>query len=268
MNWKIFKDNITFYAFFFAVLLTLIGCIALCSKAQAKCYVHIIQQGDTLTKISEKYTGEDQHWKSIKLQNNVRSTKLKIGHKLDVYVPDEIDWEHACRNIISVRLGQLKIKRPEGFKNGIVQGIVLASDNILFLSPRKKVEMCRIALTTAIQESFCQFAIGGAGELGCYQFKADTVRLTGEWYTLHPMANATDKDIATWMLDSASSTEIFVLHFHEIHKRYGNLWSSWKRYNNGSESAAYASRAMERYWKIKKIIPVQCKNEDTSFGVW
>lgn len=259
INIKLLIENLVFYIFFLIIIIALFLCSMLCKDACAKCYIHVVEEKETLASISKKYTGETQHWQGIQKQNALKDHKICVGQNLYVYVPEEDDWAIACRNIIETRLHQIRVIRPKEFIDDIIYGISVASDRTLHLSPRKKVEMCRVTLTTALHESYCMFSIGGAGELGIYQFKVSTVQLTGEWYGMHHVANATDELITYWMLDTAHATEIFVLHFHELHKRYGNLWLSWKRYNNGSDASAYATRAMEKYYKIKQINPINCR---------
>jgi hypothetical protein len=157
-----------------------------------------------------------------------------------------------------MRLEQLRLKR-DGLAGDIIAGIEMTSINELDFTPVQKLEACRWALTTAHQESLFQFAIGGAGEVGMYQFKLNTVRLTGKWYNLRPMATGSDAEIVRWLLDTTQATEIFLLHYTELHRRYKGLWLAWKRYNNGSEAAAYASKAMKRYWEVRRLQPVKCK---------
>jgi hypothetical protein len=131
--------------------------------------------------------------------------------------------------------------------------------NLGTTDPLGALEQCRWAIVTAHQESLFEFAIGGAGEVSMYQFKLDTVRLTGKWYNIDQLANGSDYQLVRLLLSTRQATKIFLLHYRELYRRYKSLWMAWKRYNNGSEATAYASKAMKRYKEVRKLQPVICK---------
>ncbi len=267
--WKFCSDNSEGLWWLIVIVLVLVfGLLGIgpCSnKAHAKCVVHTVERGDTLGKISKQYyVNEDgydkSHWQDIKWQNELKTTRLKVGQKLGIYLPDENDWFKACQALINMRIDELRLTRDESLALAIAQGINMVGTNELGYTPAQKYEACRWAAATAHQESLFQFAIGGAGEVGMYQFKLNTIRLTGRWYKLKPMAKGTDATLVQWLIDPVRATEIFLLHYAELYKRYNNnVWFAWKRYNNGSEAHAYASKAVKRYWQVRKLQPVMCK---------
>jgi hypothetical protein len=224
-------------------------------KCKAECIQHVVSTGDTLGKLSKLYYGDRKHWQDIKWQNDLQSSRLKAGQKLQVYVPRTEDWGQACQTLISARMNQLGIERSDELILAIANGI---ADMNIGGDPLIALEQCRWTIATAHQESMFEFAVGGAGEIGMYQFKLDTVRLTGRWYKINWMAQANDMDLVKFLLDPRNATKVFLLHYTELHRRYKGLWMAWKRYNNGSEAAAYASKAVKRYWEVRRLKPVDC----------
>ncbi len=260
-NFKYFldwiSDNWLGIFFVFCILAGISNGVSLCtSKAEARCVTHIVEQGQTLGKISKQYYGDRNHWQDIKWQNNLKRNRLKVGQELGIYIPDEDDWKIACTLLIHLRLDQLGITRPAYTTDGIIDGVI--DMNMVDPDPIRALEYCRWATATAEQESMYQFAVGGAGEIGMYQFKLNTVRLTGRWYN-NLYLQGDDTRLVKLLLNPQIATKIFLLHYIELHKRYKSLWIAWKRYNNGSEAAAYASKAMKRYWKIRQLQPIKCR---------
>jgi hypothetical protein len=236
-------------------LLAFLLCLFKCEPVKAECITHTVKKGETLGKISEEYFESQKFWKDIKWQNDLKRNHLKVGQQIDIYIPDTKDWKIACRALVYMRIDQLGVSRPDSLVSAIVNGV---ADMNIGGDPIVALEQCRWAITTAHQESLFQFAVGGAGEIGIYQFKLDTVRLTGKWYDMDYLQGS-DAQLVKLLLDTRSATKVFLLHYIELHKRYKGLWLAWKRYNNGSEAAAYASKAVKRYWEVRQLQPVRCQ---------
>lgn len=234
-----------------------IFCLLLSSPAWTKCHTYVVEKGDTLYKISKKILNTPHQWYDIKLQNNLKSKKLQIGQELTIYEPTSLDWMEACEDILRQRWEQLDLQRSTSKYYELIDGIAAASNILEVEDPDRLLEICRWAITTAEQESMYEFAIGSAGEVGMYQFKLDTVRLTLRWYDLQ--WNQSDKSLVSYLITTSNATMIFVLHYYELWRREKkDLWLAWRRYNNGSEAAAYASKALDRYRRIKRLQPKLC----------
>jgi len=257
-----FKDLLDFLSdnIIWVVVILIIILPFMCSKkSKAECITHTVQKGESLAKISKQYYGDRAHWKDIKYQNDLKRNWVKEGQELQVYVPGYDDWGNACGNILYQRLQALGLERPRSFIRSFIAGIELSSImSHKYANPMDWLKSCRWAIATAEQESMYEFAIGGAGEVGTFQFKLDTVRLTGRWYKIENLSTGTDRELVKLLTVTDEAVAVFVLHFRELHRRYKNLWIAWKRYNNGSEAAAYASKAIGRYNKIRRIKPMEC----------
>jgi hypothetical protein len=106
---------------------------------------------------------------------------------------------------------------------------------------------CYITAAVTEQEGLYSFAIGGAGEIGQYQFKVETLRiatkLAGEDYK-----NLTHKDLVNRVLDSFSATYYFTIYFDYLLKACrGNTWCALEIYNSGLDKKAYAASVYKRY---------------------
>jgi hypothetical protein len=238
----------------------LLGVGPCASKAKAECITYTTVKKDTLGKLAKRFYGDRNYWHDIKWQNNLKRNTLPIGIKLHMYMPGHSDWETACRNIILQRIETKRIdpNRYIFIQESTLEGIRLATD-ILDFDPRQRLEACRLATATAEQESMYEFAVGGAGEVGPYQFKLNTVRMTLRPYESSDTKN-NDEELVRLLLDYSVATQIFILHYYDLLGRCkGSRWCAWKRYNNGSEAAAYASKAMKRYWEIRSLQPGICK---------
>ena len=233
------------------------------SNAKAECITYTTVKGDTLGKLAKKFYGDRQYWRDIKWQNNLKRNTLPIELELQIYIPDSKDWKLACRNILQQRINKKKISEDKHLyiMYSTIRGLEEAS-NIIYppLNSREKIEFCRFTIVTAEQESMYQFAIGGAGEVGPYQFKLNTVRMTFRSHGEYKDTYLTDKTIVKMLLGYDAATMVFVLHYYDLLKKCkGSRWCAWKRYNNGSEASAYASKAMKRYWEIRQLQPEICK---------
>jgi len=251
----VLKDN-----FWFLLISTIFLLGSVCSpKASAKCLQHTVIKGETLRKISKRYYKDSSHWYDIRLQNHLKRNVIRPGQQLNIYIPDTNDWTIACENIFTARINRLASPGSDISARNIIDGILLAnklSGNTL--TPVQKLEACRWAIVTAQQESNFEFSIGSAGEVGSYQFKLDTVRLMGERYKILYLAEGSDKALVRILLKPIDATAIFVLHFMYLHKKYNSLWLAWRKYNSGSEADAYASKAMQKYQRVKEIVPIRC----------
>lgn len=242
-----------------SILLFLITIPWITPDSAAKCVIHIVKENETLGLISNQYYDTPDKWRNIKWQNNLRSNKIEVNQELEIHIPDH-DWIDACRDLIRQRLHRVKrIDQLELLTENIPSGIILVTtvDEHIQATNTEKLEMCRWAIATAEQESNFEFAVGGAGEIGMYQFKLDTARLTLKWYGIN--LEQDDKSLVKMLLDEDSATWMFVLHYHYLIKRYGSMWIAWKHYNNGSEASAYASKVVERYWQIRSLKYTGCK---------
>ena len=50
-------------------------------------FTYIVQRGDTLDKIAERYYGKKSEWKRIAENNDVSPRNLQIGQKLTIVEP-------------------------------------------------------------------------------------------------------------------------------------------------------------------------------------
>lgn len=258
------KDNTKHSIIFGIIFLSIFIGIALTweKKARGACHIYKTVKGDTLGKLSKDFYGSRSYWRDIKAQNFLKRNTLPIGLELYIYVPDKDDWQKACKSII---LQRIKKKRIDASKyhyiwSKTIKGIIKANDTMREpLDPIELVEACRLATATAEQESMYEFAIGGAGEVGPFQFKMTTARMTLKAYRKYKDISLTDKTIVQMLLNYDIATMVFVLHYYDLLKRCkDNKWCAWKRYNNGSEAAAYASKAMKRYQEIRLLQPEMC----------
>jgi LysM repeat protein len=234
--------------------------LLLSNTAFGKCLVHIVELGETLGKISDKYFETKGKWSDIKYWNKLNRNILEIGQKLRIYIPDWYDWKSACQYVLAKRMKQLRVSnRLDNFIDAIPAGVSFAYQNIKMGKPYIAFDLCRYAIATAEQESYFEFAIGGAGEAGPFQFKLSTVRLTLMLYNIK-LGDMSDKTIVKNLLNEMWATYIFVLHYDYLLNRCsGNRYCAWKLYNNGRDKHIYAERALKRHDAIRKINP--CKGK-------
>ncbi|RLF68241.1 MAG: hypothetical protein DRN26_00255 [Thermoplasmata archaeon] len=226
-------------------------------EAKARCIVHDVQQGETWRGISIQYYKSPYRVKDLLVQNNF-PRKLLAGSRVYIYIPTEDDWQAACENAISWRLSmRRRYDRIPTFIQAIPQAIQQVFPSI---SPERKLDLCISALVTAEQETMYEFMIGSAGEVGIYQFKLDTVRLTGRQTKVLSIASENDEYLVRLLLDPLEATKVFLLHYMYLLQRYEYSHRlAWRRYNNGSMAEAYAERAMDKYTTITRQKLFNCQ---------
>ena len=229
-------------------------------QAKAGCLTYTVQKGDTLNKISKQHFGKKSYQRDIKRQNHLKSDYLKVGQELSFYVPDELDWMESCSTILRERQKALNLKRFEVPFYGIVDGVAGAGIVLGIENPITLLEMCRWAITTAEHESMYKFAVGSVGEIGMYQFRLDTARLTLQEYNINSQHDLTDKYLVQLLLNTKAAATVFSLHFYTLYLRHDTLWQSWYKYNGtGDHAKEYADKIMKRYHKIRMLQAVTCK---------
>jgi LysM repeat protein len=261
-NFKYFLDFLSenvfaVLAIIFLVILSIRDCN---QEAKAGCLTYTVQKGDTLNKISQQHFGDKSYWRDIKRQNHLKSNYLKIGQELSFYIPDDLDWTSSCKSILKQRQKALRLNRPEVPFHGIVDGVAGAGTILGIEDPILLLEMCRWAITTAEHESMYKFAIGSVGEIGIYQFRLDTARLTLRRYNISNEQDLTDEYLVRLLLDTKAAATVFNLHFHTLYSRYNSLWLAWYRYNGtGDHAKEYADKIMKRYYEIRMLQAVTCR---------
>lgn len=236
----------------------------LCKKACAGCVKHTVLPQETLSTIAETYLGNPKYWTEIKRNNKLSSKSITAGETLYVYIPETIDFDIACRNIVIQRLEKFsKIPGRSIIANSIIHGIDLASAQISLkfgktVSPREMLELCYAAVTTAEHESAYRFAVGNAGEVGMFQFRLRTMRGTLKFYTDINMSFYSDEYLVRMLLKPENAAYIFALHFYRLRERCKkSMWCTWRRYNgSGPHARKYAGKTMQRHKKIYNIPPM------------
>lgn len=233
----------------YSALLTLFFILFISSDIYAKCVKHIVKPGETFSKIAEQYSPLTSKHASY-VQRAATSNKYPlINEEITFFVPDK-KWDIDCEMVIQQRM-ECKGLEPTYEPKLIVAGIRSATRQ-LGLNEVQSFNLCIQAAVTAEQESMYRFAIGSAGEVGMFQFKLDTVRLTYRWYKSN-LYDDSDEALVKKLISTTSAAYIYALHFQELKRRYGDIRLAWKHYNGGSSAEEYSERAMRRYKEIKRI---------------
>lgn len=172
-----------------------------------------------------------------------------------VYTDDT--WIEGCQKIAQVHMLQQTGQVGVTIIAGLQLAAVTIEEKFGKVEPGMMFQLCQWALATAEQESFFRFAVGGAGEIGPYQFKLNTVRRVGNFYAVD--LGRTDREIVETLLDDTMSTYVFTLHFYQLLMKHKTLWRAWYAYNAGKHATQYANEVTRRYKRIKQVVYAQCK---------
>jgi len=239
----------------------------LLSKEIPVCETHIVSKGDTLASISKKYTGTTDNWFQIYNQNNLRTKTLEKNQTIHIYLPAAHTWKEACKNIIEGRCKyhNKKCNDIESIVLGIEEGVdVLYKEGLIANNNTKTyMEFCYAAAATAEQESMFEFRVGGAGEVGMYQFKLSTLKLA--ILGTNSTVNLSDRELVSMLLDTRTATLYFVTWYGFLLKTcLGYKYCAWKKYNAGVDADSYASSVITRYYKIRNQKHYQCEKTNAN----
>jgi hypothetical protein len=232
------------------------------SSALGECLTHTVVKGDTLGSISHQWFGTSSRWKEVRDYNDLQKTGLVVGTNVGFYVPDEDDWVEACFNIMLTRLDHRNVL--DRMRNVIV--IPEAIENInwkqeLNLPASEKLRLCRVVLAVAEQESLYQFRVGGVGEIGIFQLRLSTFRHVLAIYDQSVDEN-TDEQLVTHLLTPVNAIETFLKLFIYLEKKAGSLSGAFYSYNgSGPHAKRYSREAMQKYYEISRIKPLNCVEE-------
>lgn len=225
------------------------------------CFQHVVETGDTLASISKLWFGNTKHAKSIAKYNNVQELNLKVGTNISVYLPDELDWMDACTNVILARLSQRMSLEQIPNVLPIISAIEeFEVDEGRYMTPSKKLELCKILLTISEHETLYRFRVGKVGEIGIYQFRLSTAR-----FVVSLMVNPigmTDEILVKYMLDPKNAAKLFLVLYSYLHDKHGSTWTAFYAYNGaGPMARRYANEATTKLNEISRIREMECNPE-------